>query len=109
MKAHRHRRLTWHDIWIRGREVQYGMTQAPEALIISEDGSWEDAQIVPLSISHDEGYAHLQLVWLLKVVLGTSTLAAVLGRPAFPGQRKEHEMAGGREQQMSLRYGESNS
>jgi phosphopantetheinyl transferase (holo-ACP synthase) len=57
MKAHRHRRLTWHDIWIRGRESQYGMTQAPEALIISEDGNWEDAQIVSMSISHDEGYA----------------------------------------------------
>jgi hypothetical protein len=57
MKAHRHRRLTWHDIWIRGREAQYGMTQAPEALIISETGSWEDAQIVPMSISHDDGFA----------------------------------------------------
>lgn len=57
MKAYRHRRLTWHDIWIRGREAQYGMTQAPEALIISESGSWEDAQVVPMSISHDEGYA----------------------------------------------------
>lgn len=33
------------------------MTQAPEALIISEDGSWEDAQIVPMSISHDQAYA----------------------------------------------------
>jgi phosphopantetheinyl transferase (holo-ACP synthase) len=33
------------------------MTQAPEALIISKEGSWEDAQIVPLSISHENGYA----------------------------------------------------
>jgi hypothetical protein len=57
MKAYRHRRLTWHDIWIRGSDPKDGMTQAPEALIISEDGSWKDAQIVPMSISHDQSYA----------------------------------------------------
>jgi hypothetical protein len=57
MKAYRHRRLTWHDIWIRSRGPKDGMSQAPEALIISESGSWKDAQIVPISISHDQSYA----------------------------------------------------
>jgi hypothetical protein len=33
------------------------MSQPPEVLIISEDGSWEDAQIVPVSVSHDGDYA----------------------------------------------------
>jgi phosphopantetheinyl transferase (holo-ACP synthase) len=57
MKAHRHRRLTWHDIWIRSMDLKDGVSQPPEVLIISEDGSWEDAQIVPMSISHDSDYA----------------------------------------------------
>jgi hypothetical protein len=87
MKAHRHRRLTWHDIWIRGREAQYGMTQAPEALIISEDGSWEDAQIVSLSISHDEGYA-TAVCMAFESGSGDVNSGSGLGPPRIPGTKK---------------------
>ena len=34
-----------------------GMSQAPTTMVISEDGDWDDAQIIPMSISHDGGFA----------------------------------------------------
>ena len=33
------------------------MSQAPTTMVISEDGDWDDAQIIPMSISHDGGFA----------------------------------------------------
>jgi len=33
------------------------MTQAPVAVVISENGDWDDGEIVPMSISHDGNYA----------------------------------------------------
>jgi hypothetical protein len=38
-------------------EPKDGLSTAPEALIKGEDGTWENGQIVPMSISHDEEYA----------------------------------------------------
>jgi RNA recognition motif-containing protein len=56
-KAYRHRDLTWHDIWIQSGQSVNGRSKAPQALIISENGSWEDGEIVPMNISHDSDYA----------------------------------------------------
>lgn len=33
------------------------MSQKPITLVVSEDGDWDDAQIIPMSISHDGGFA----------------------------------------------------
>ncbi|KAH8808974.1 hypothetical protein F5884DRAFT_389311 [Xylogone sp. PMI_703] len=59
IKAHTTRRLTYQDIAIRKQFAPSGLTRAPLALIRNEATSWEvgPAQIVPLSISHDEEYA----------------------------------------------------
>ncbi|KAH8593506.1 hypothetical protein B0O99DRAFT_688728 [Bisporella sp. PMI_857] len=57
IKAHRNRRLTFQDIWIRKQDPKNGLTQAPETLIIGEDGTWDNAQVVPMSISHDQEFA----------------------------------------------------
>lgn len=57
IKAYRSRRLTYQDIEILSPPPIDGQSQAPIAMVISEAGNWDDAQIIPMSISHDEGYA----------------------------------------------------
>ena len=58
IKAYRNRRLTLHDICIiSGKDSRFRGSVAPEVRVVSEEGSWEDAQIVPVNISHDSGYA----------------------------------------------------
>ena len=57
IKAHQTRKLTFHDIWIRKQNaLAEGSSAAPEA-VIKADGSWEKGWVVPISISHDQGYA----------------------------------------------------
>lgn len=59
IKAYHSRRLTFHDIAILPSKPVFSNTgsRPPVAVIISESGTWEDGQIVPLSISHDGDYA----------------------------------------------------
>ncbi|KAF4631182.1 hypothetical protein G7Y89_g6950 [Cudoniella acicularis] len=59
IKAHHSRRLTYQDINIyKQTKSENGMSRAPLALIRIEGSSgWEDAQCVPISISHDGDYA----------------------------------------------------
>lgn len=61
IKAHHSRRLTFHDITILSSthtsESPDEGSRPPVAVVVSESGSWEEGQIVPLSISHDGDYA----------------------------------------------------
>lgn len=57
MKAYQFRRLTYQDIEILSPPQKDGRSQAPIAMVRSEDGDWDNAQIIPMSISHDGGFA----------------------------------------------------
>ena len=57
MKAHRKRRLTYHDIVIETLGQINGRSQAPRMVIVNKKGSWEEGQHVRCSISHDGSYA----------------------------------------------------
>lgn len=57
MKAYQSRRLTYQDIEIVSPPQKDGRSQAPIAMVKPENGDWEDAQIIPMSISHDGGFA----------------------------------------------------
>jgi len=57
IKAHQTQKLTFQDIWIRKQKaLAEGNSGAPEA-VIKADGSWEKGWTVPISISHDQGFA----------------------------------------------------
>ncbi|KAG9237420.1 hypothetical protein BJ875DRAFT_156831 [Amylocarpus encephaloides] len=60
MKANHHRRLTYHDIEIATitKPLSYSAGSLPPiAIIRSNQGSWENGQEVPISISHDGHFA----------------------------------------------------
>ncbi|KAG0652608.1 hypothetical protein D0Z07_0466 [Hyphodiscus hymeniophilus] len=57
MKAYHCRRLTYQDVEIRSPPPIDGWSQAPIAMVRPENGNWYDAQIIPMSISHDGGFA----------------------------------------------------
>jgi phosphopantetheinyl transferase (holo-ACP synthase) len=57
MKAYQSRRLTYQDIEILSPPQKYGRSGAPIAMIKPENGGWDNAQIIPMSISHDGGFA----------------------------------------------------
>jgi phosphopantetheinyl transferase (holo-ACP synthase) len=57
IKAFESRRITYHDIMISSPPLVDGMSQKPVAMVISEEGDWDDAQVVQVSISHTEEYA----------------------------------------------------
>jgi phosphopantetheinyl transferase (holo-ACP synthase) len=56
-KAYPERGCTLWDIKITSPPRKDGRSQAPVAVIKCELGTWEDGQVVPVSISHDGEYA----------------------------------------------------
>ena len=59
MKAHSHRRLTFHDIIIerRGRDEEHLGSGPPIARIVGQSGQDEEDTSAMISISHDGDYA----------------------------------------------------
>jgi hypothetical protein len=60
IKAHRSRRLTFHDIWIYAPSAGEGGSKAPLVFVRDEDGKgkgmgWERPQTCQVNISHDGG------------------------------------------------------
>ncbi|KAE8451680.1 hypothetical protein EG329_003137 [Mollisiaceae sp. DMI_Dod_QoI] len=56
IKAHK-RRIYFHDIVIRRPPEDKSGSTAPIAVVLPENGEWEDGQEVKISISHDTDYA----------------------------------------------------
>jgi phosphopantetheinyl transferase (holo-ACP synthase) len=57
IKAYETRRLTYHDIQILQQRRRNGMSRKPITMVVPEDSDWDNAQLVPTSISHDGGFA----------------------------------------------------